>query len=569
MSVLRWMIPSFITDLDDAQDSLFITIENRFVTAYDEMHNSGEKWGDEQPEDIKRRWGGALRDQEMYDVRESVETNEDYRQRRDDQRYLEWYFGRVVADIYYALYERSFLMDSDTAPDSEQLFLLNEVCNEIENYTFRARKIIERIDQISQGLAFPRESGIGVEGFIENKKAQKDLTRFLLRLGKATRGRIDSETITRSAAIRSELHRMSEEYSFSDCYWWRNFERLSGAILDDLAHAEKGAARRQYRQLYLSMGYFYIARVESVVQIKKEFDGRKRFTPERKLHYAIDDEAYQELYFDLRGLKLEQLEQRFKDCFQHPALLSVDDANEKIETLRALTQAEVTPLTHEGDLYEKYMNEEAMDEGPCFAILHIDGQPKDIAVLSGCLDGEGDEGRKIADQFHYACGEDDKYAPYNSFNASLTSLIASPGFQKQFELARTNKEVRYCFRNSITQQMNSITLEEFMNAMLPHRNAYRMFSCCERKLFSYLQQKQRHSQGVSPRYSLIIRRKVCEICIDAFEYYESQGLAMEVVERAYQVCGMVEDNKKFKRAAEAVYNGASLTEKLDFSAYWD
>ncbi len=44
---------------------------------------------------------------------------------------------------------------------------------------------------------------------------------------------------------------------------------------------------------------------------------------------------------------------------------------------------------------------------------------------------------------------------------------------------------------------------------------------------------------------------------------------MEVVERAYQVCGMVEDNKKFKRAAEAVYNGASLTEKLDFSAYWD
>lgn len=92
-----------------------------------------------------------------------------------------------------------------------------------------------------------------------------------------------------------------------------------------------------------------------------------------------------------------------------------------------------------------------------------------------------------------------------------------------------------------------------------------MFSCCERKPLSCLQQKRRRFQGFHfSRGSLIIRGKINGMRFDVFDHHGLRGLAMEVVEKQYQLCDRARDDAKLKRAAGAVRSWFPSTGDLVF-----
>ncbi len=201
---------------------------------------------------------------------------------------------------------------------------------------------------------------------------------------------------------------------------------------------------------------------------------------------------------------------------------------------------ELNDLISKSKIREPYLGKDGDDfgkKGRCFAIIDLylkNGDMQEYLCFSGNFDST-DHSIKS------------KFGEISEYNIAISSIVNSGKFTNP-TLAITNGDIRYYFDNG----SRTINLQQLCTAVdSGYKKLGRMFSCCERKFYSYL---EKYAASTIQKYKMFTKYNACEMCLDAIADFNSKSYQGTII-YGVKKSDSVNDKVEYDKLADKVSNG--------------
>lgn len=184
-----------------------------------------------------------------------------------------------------------------------------------------------------------------------------------------------------------------------------------------------------------------------------------------------------------------------------------DDFERKIYDLNRLIKNSTRKVK------EKYSSK----DGGCFSIIDlylVNGYKKEYICFSGVLDLEDTDFQKM-----FIKNQNNA----DAVNNAIRKIVNSSEFSNS-ELIKSNGRIRYYYGNGNDSYI--MLWQLCQSVKIGHEKTHRMFSCCERKFYTVLENFRVYDVE---KYIMFTKYNACPMCEDAINTYKNIGYADEII----------------------------------------